>query len=172
MGKRGKMKENQQLVHSKLIKRSISSHNMQPNYGALILKAMDVKSSCPLATSELCWELKFYPSVQECNTSSQSLWTFLSIWTVLREKRSWTYSLLVSHFQHGVTCGRQHRTDSYHHHRLAHLLIDLLQCLACKMPPISFDGNSATQVKSLLLFSSFVLQPPLNLLALYVLVQQ
>lgn len=32
----------------------------------------------------------------------------------------------------------------------------LPQCLSGKMLPVSFDGNSATQVKSLVLFSSFV----------------
>lgn len=47
------MKENQQLVHSKLTKRSISSHDMQPNYGALIMEAMHAKSSYPLSTGEL-----------------------------------------------------------------------------------------------------------------------
>lgn len=40
--------------------------------------------------------------------------------------------LLVSYFKHGVTCGRQHLTDSFHHHGLGHFFIDVLQCLTGK----------------------------------------
>lgn len=56
---------------------------------------------------------------------------------------------------------KQHSADSinsssFHLHNAVISLFPLPQCLSGKMLLVSFDGNSATQVKSPVLFSSFV----------------
>lgn len=74
----------------------------------------------------------------------------------LKAKRNWTHHWPVPHFKHQAMLCRQHYCSSFHPHNAAISLFPLSQCLSGKMVLVSFDGNSATQVKSLVLFSSFV----------------
>lgn len=74
----------------------------------------------------------------------------------LKQKRNWTHPLPVPHFKHQATHCRQHYSSSFHPHNADISLFSLPQCLSGKMLLVSFDGNSATQVRLLVLFSSFV----------------
>lgn len=55
-----------------------------------------------------------------------------------------------------ATLCRQHYSSSFHTHNAVISLFPLPQSLSGKMLLVSFDGKSATQVKSLVLFLSFV----------------
>lgn len=74
----------------------------------------------------------------------------------LKAKRNWTHVLPVPHFKHQAALCRQHHSRSLHTHNADISLFPLPHCLSGKMLLVSFDGNSATQVKSLVLFLPFV----------------
>lgn len=74
----------------------------------------------------------------------------------LKAKRNWTHPLPVPYFKHQATLCRQHYSSSFHTHNAVISLFPLPHSLSGKMLLVSFDGNSATQVKSLVLFLSFV----------------
>lgn len=95
---------------------------------------------------------------QKLRTGSTSPRTLLSdARAFLKGKRDWTHHLPVPHFKHRATLRRQRHTSSFLPAPAAVIsFFPLPQCLSGKMLPVSFDGNSATQVKSLVLFSSFV----------------
>lgn len=76
--------------------------------------------------------------------------------SLLKAKRNWTCPLPEPHFKHQATLYRQHYSSSFHTHHAIISLFPLPQCLAGKILLVSFDGNCATQVKSLVLFLSFL----------------
>lgn len=147
MGKKRKMKENQQVAGSKLEKRSTSSHDVLLNYGTLLLQAVDARSSCHLAAGKLSWELSLHPSLQEHSASSQSSQTPHRSLTILSGKRAWPCHLTVSHFKHQVAHCRQRLTALFTTTDSVISFLPLSQCFSGKMLLMSFDGNSTTQVK-------------------------
>lgn len=142
-------------------KKSTSSHYTQLNYGTLLLGVADAKSLCHPAADKLLQELSLHPSLLPgtrrnsaraaglLGRSSQTLDRFL------KEKGIGHITYLCP-----TSSTEQHSADFipalFTPTDAVISSFALPQRLSGKMLPLSFDGNSATQVKSLLLFSSFV----------------